>query len=119
MWKIDNLGAGWSSPIVVGERLYITGDVGDDLVVYAFDLKGTPRWRVSNGRAWKGPYPGARATCTFSEGRVYNINAHGRVVCLDAATGEELWAIDILKRFEAKNIRWALSECLLWTARAS
>ncbi|TKJ38143.1 MAG: hypothetical protein CEE38_05130 [Planctomycetes bacterium B3_Pla] len=113
LWKIDSLGTGWSSPIVVGEQLYITGDVGDDLVVYAFDLKGTPKWRVSNGRAWKGPYPGARASCTFSEGRVYNINAHGRVVCLDAASGEELWTVDILKQFEAKNITWALSECLL------
>ncbi len=113
LWKIDRLGTGWSSPIIVGERLYITGDVGDDLIIFALDLSGTLRWKVKNGRAWKGPYPGARACCAYSEGRLYHMNAHGRVVCLDAASGDELWAVDILERFEAKNITWALSECLL------
>ncbi len=113
LWKIDGLGTGWSSPIVVGEWLYITGDVSDDLVIYALDLNGTVQWRAKNGRAWKGPYPGARACCAYSQGRLYNMNAHGRVACLDAATGRELWAVDTLERFRGKNITWALSECLL------
>ena len=65
LWKINGLGTGWSSPIVVGERLYITGDVGDDLVVFAFDRDGAPQWQAKNGRAWKGPYPGARACWPF------------------------------------------------------
>ena len=37
LWKIDNLGKGWSSPIIVGRQLFITGEVGDDLVIFAFD----------------------------------------------------------------------------------
>jgi outer membrane protein assembly factor BamB len=41
------------------------------------------------------------------------MNAHGRVVCLDATSGDELWAVNILERFAGKNITWALSECLL------
>ena len=113
LWKVNGLGKGWSSPIVVGERLYITGDVGSDLVIFAFDRHGNIQWKVKNGRFWKGPYPGARASCAWSEGRLYHMNAHGRVVCLDADSGEELWAVNILERFAAKNITWALSECLL------
>jgi outer membrane protein assembly factor BamB len=113
LWKIEGLGTGWSSPIVVGERLYITGDVGDDLIVFAFDRNGQSKWRSKNGKSWKGPYPGARACCVFSEGRLYHMNAHGRLACLDAASGNELWAVDILERFSAGNITWALSECLL------
>ena len=113
LWKTGGLGTGWSSPIVVGERLYITGEVGDDLVIFALDLNGTVQWRTKNGRAWKGPYPGARACCAFSEGRLYHSNAHGRVACLDAASGRELWAVNILERFAGTNITWALSECLL------
>lgn len=113
LWKTDGLGKGWSSPIIVGERLYITGDVGDDLVVFAFDHDGRVQWQAKNGRAWKGPYPGARACCAYSDGRLYNLNAHGRLICLDAGSGTELWAVDILERFKAKNITWAISECLL------
>ncbi len=111
--KIGNLGRGWSSPIVVRDRLYITGDVDDDLVIFAFDLDGKPRWQAKNGRSWSGSYPGARACCAYSRGKLYHMNAHGRVACLEAATGKELWAVDVLKRFQAENITWAMSECLL------
>jgi outer membrane protein assembly factor BamB len=113
LWKIDDLGKGWSSPIIVGQRLYITGDVGEDLVVYAFGLDGTPRWKTTNGKYWRNPYPGARACCVYSEGLLYNMNAHGRVACLDASSGKEQWAVNILERFDGKNITWAVSECLL------
>lgn len=113
LWKAEGLGTGWSSPIIVRERLYITGDIGNDLVIFSLDLDGAMQWQAKNGQAWKGPYPGARACCAFSEGRLYNMNAYGRVACLDAATGRELWAVDTLERFGGKNITWALSECLL------
>jgi len=117
MWKTEGLGKGWSCPIIVGERIYITGDVSTDLNIFALNLKGQVQWKVKNGRYWKNPYPGARACCVFSEGRLYHMNAHGRVVCLDAASGEELWAVNILERFDAKNITWALSECMLVDGR--
>ncbi|MEN6427188.1 MAG: PQQ-binding-like beta-propeller repeat protein [Phycisphaerales bacterium] len=113
LWKVNDLGKGWSSPIIVGERIYITGDVGNDLIVYALDLTGNIQWKATNGRAWKTPYPGARACCAYSESRLYSLNAHGRLACLDATSGQEQWSVDILDRFQGKNITWALSECLL------
>jgi outer membrane protein assembly factor BamB len=113
LWKTEGLGAGWSSPILVGEHLYITGDVGDDLVIFALDRAGTVVWRAKNGRACKGPYPGARACCAYSEGRLYHLNAYGRLACLDAGSGREVWAVDTLARFGGKEITWAISECLL------
>jgi outer membrane protein assembly factor BamB len=113
VWKSGDLGRGWSSPIIVHDRLYITGDVGDDLVIFAFDLDGKRLWEAKNGRSWKGPYPGARACCAYSEGKLYHMNAHGRVACLEAATGKEVWAVNVLERFRGRNITWAMSECLL------
>jgi len=117
LWKIDGIGKGWSCPIIVGQRIYITGDVGTDLIIFALNRSGEIQWKVKNGRNWKNPYPGARACCVYSEDRLYNMNAHGRVVCLDAATGKEFWAVNILERFDAKNITWALSECMLVDGR--
>ena len=113
LWRADGIGTGWSSPIIVGEQVYVTGDVGDDLVVWAFDRKGQPKWKATNGRAWTGPYPGARASCVYSSGRLYHMNAHGRLACLHAASGKEQWSLNILQRFGAKEITWGLSECLL------
>ncbi len=113
LWKAEALGRGWSSPIVVGDRVFITGDAGGECVLYAFDLEGKPVWKAPNGRSWKDPWPGARACPAWSEGRLYHMNAHGRTACFDAATGKELWAVEALQRFEGRNITWATSECLL------
>jgi outer membrane protein assembly factor BamB len=113
LWKASDVGRGWAAPIVVDDTIYLTGDVGDDLVLFAFDRGGRKKWQVTNGRAWKGSYPGARACCAYSEGRLYHINAHGRLVCLQADTGREVWSVEVLARFEAENIQWAISECLL------
>ena len=113
LWKVSGLGRGYSAPIVTGRTLYITGDVGAELHIFALGLDGRRKWLAKNGRSWKRPHPGARASCAFSEGRLYHMNAHGRTVCLDAATGRELWAVNVLERFRGRNIRWGLSECLL------
>lgn len=113
LWKFDGLGLGWSSPIIVGDRVYITGDLDGDLVVFALDHSGAVQWRTKNGAAWEGSYPGSRACAAYSEGRLYLLNAHGRLASFEADTGHEIWAIDILKRFNAENITWAISECLL------
>jgi len=113
VWKISGIGRGYSAPIVTGGRIYIAGDVGADLHIFALDLDGKQVWQAKNGQAWKGSSPGARASCVFSGGHVYQMNAHGRVVCLEAATGKEVWEVNVLERFEGKNITWALSENLL------
>jgi len=113
LWKSAGLGRGWSSPIVTGGSIYLTGDVGEELRLFALDLDGKPRWTASNGRAWTGQYPGARSSCIYDEGGVYHLNAHGRVACLDAKTGKETWSVDVLQRFEGNVILWGLSECLL------
>ncbi|MGD0089007.1 MAG: PQQ-binding-like beta-propeller repeat protein [Planctomycetota bacterium] len=113
LWKSPGLGRGYCAPILTGGRMYLTGDLGEDLHIFALDLQGKRVWQAKNGRSWKGPYPGARASCTFSAGRLYLMNAHGRVACLDAATGAELWAVDVLERFGGKALTWGLSENLL------
>ena len=113
LWSAAGLGRGYSSPVIARGMLYITGDVGDELHIFAYDLNGKRKWQAVNGRAWKGSHKGARASCALSEGRLYHMNAHGRVVCLDAKTGKDLWTVDVLKRFDGRNIQWALAECLL------
>jgi outer membrane protein assembly factor BamB len=118
LWSANKLGNGYSSPIIAGGRIYITGDVGDELHLFALDLKGQPIWQAKNGAAWKQDYPGARASVAYQAGHIYHHNAHGRVACFDAANGKEVWALEVLEKFGAKNITWGLSECLLVDDRA-
>jgi outer membrane protein assembly factor BamB len=118
VWKSGNLGRGFSAPIVVKDRIYITGDVGNELHIFALDLAGKLTWTATNGAAWKEQYPGARSSVTFSDGRVYHENAHGVVSAFEAATGKAQWSVDLLKKFHGENITWGLSECLLVDERA-
>lgn len=113
LWTASELGRGWASPIVVGDRVYVPGDVGEQLVIFAFDTSGKLLWKTTNGRAWLGSYPGCRASCAYSEGRLYHCNAYGRVACFDSQSGKELWAVSILETFGGREIPWGISECLL------
>ena len=113
LWKAGKLGRGWSCPIIHEGTIYITGDVEQDLVLFALDLNGKPKWQTTNGRSWTRSYPGARACGTISEGVLYHMNAHGRVAAFDAGTGKERWSVNILQRFGGKNITWGISENLL------
>jgi outer membrane protein assembly factor BamB len=113
LWKTNGIGAGYAAPIITGGRIYLSGDADDELRILALDLEGNRLWEAKNGSAWKTPYPGSRASCVYSEGRVYHLNAHGRVTCLDAATGKEIWGFETFERFGGRNITWALSEGLL------
>ncbi|MCX6880853.1 MAG: PQQ-binding-like beta-propeller repeat protein [Verrucomicrobia bacterium] len=113
LWKVSGIGRGYSSPIIVADGVYITGDEDQALVISAFTLEGQPRWKTTNGEPWKKSYPGARSSCCFDDGKLYHLNAHGRLACLDAVTGEEAWAVNVLERYAAKNITWGLSESVL------
>ncbi len=113
LWSVKGLGRGWSSPVISKGRLFVTGDIGEVLVIHAFDLEGRRLWAATNGASWTGPYPGARASCAVAGDRLVHMNAHGRCAAYDVRDGRELWAVDVLARFEAPNIRWAISECVL------
>jgi outer membrane protein assembly factor BamB len=113
LWKVSGLGQGYSAPIVTGGRILLAGDVGDDLIVFALNLEGRRLWSATNGAAWKGPYPGARASCTFADGRIIHLNAYARLACFDASSGRELWFADLQQRFGSRKITWATSECVL------
>jgi outer membrane protein assembly factor BamB len=110
LWQTNGVGHGYSAPIITGDRMYLAGETNKELRIYCLDLGGRKIWESPNGLAWDGPYPGARASCTCSEGRIYHMNGHGRIGCFDAATGTELWAANMLDRFGGKVPTWGIGE---------
>ncbi len=113
LWSATNLGRGFSSPMIVNGRIFLTGDIGMNLQVSALDLAGAALWRATNGLSWNEQFPGARASVTYSAGHLYHLNAHGRLACFGAETGGERWAVNLLELFHGTNITWGLSECVV------
>lgn len=116
LWEIDTAGSGYSTPSIVGDRLYLLGNAGlDDEFVRAFDVRdGKQLWSTHIGKVGnpdqKPPYPGSRSTATVDGDLLYALGSDGDLACLDVATGEIRWAKNVRTDFGGKPGVWAYSE---------
>lgn len=113
LWTTRGLGHGFSSISVADGMIYTAGNIGEHTVVVALNLDGKILWQVKNGKAWTGAHPGSRSTPTIDGDRLYHQNPHGSIVCLNAKTGDIIWQLNIIEKFNSTIPRWALSESLL------
>ena len=111
-WKTQGLGEGYSSFAVVGDRLYTQGQQGNQEFVIAFDTRtGKQLWKTPSGRAYhESRGHGPRGTPTIDGNRLYALAADGTLVCLDTATGERIWGMNIVERFGGHVPTWGISE---------
>ena len=96
-WALD-VGLGYASPVLVGERLFVFTRVGDDEVLRALDAAtGEEIWRTSYPAPFElNPYmkshgTGPKATPTYADGRLLAFGMSGIVTAVDAETGKTLW----------------------------
>ena len=96
-WKVE-VGLGYATPLVVGNRVYVFSRQGEDEVMSALDAaSGKVLWRTAYpapfemNSAAKAHGPGPKSTPVFSNGRLYSIGMAGAVTAWDAATGKQLW----------------------------
>ncbi|MGL4594210.1 MAG: PQQ-binding-like beta-propeller repeat protein [Thermoguttaceae bacterium] len=122
LWKSDVLGTtefpGYSSVTIMDGRLVTTGNVitGDQTHVFVFALDantGKKLWDYDNGPAWTGHFPGDRSTPTLDGDRVYAFSAMGRLTCLNAKDGKEIWTRDIKADANADLPTWAFAESVV------
>ena len=126
-WRVP-IGGGFSGPAVADGRVYILDRqlaVGAANPRNAFDrsrIPGTERVLCLNeadGKLlWTHEYDcpytvsyaaGPRTTPLISGGKVYALGAEGNLCCLDAATGEEIWARDFNKDFGIPTPMWGFA----------
>jgi outer membrane protein assembly factor BamB len=85
------------------------GDDGESQYVMAFDL--TEKKRLWTSRVGKPHRDGSRCTPTVEDGRVYAIGTDGDLVCVEAATGKELWRRSFSEDFGGRMMSgWKYSE---------
>ncbi len=112
LWKVTDIGQGFSNVAVSGGRIYITGDENGRLFMHCLDLNGKRLWKVDVDAAWTKSHPGSRATPTVDEGNVYLLSGNGVVVCCDAQTGRLKWKRSA-KEFGGRPGNWGYAESVL------
>jgi outer membrane protein assembly factor BamB len=96
-WKAD-VGLGYATPLLVGDRIYMYTRQNEDEVMTALDARtGKVIWRTS----YPAPFvmnpatarhgPGPKSTPTFADGRLFTLGMTGVVTAFDAATGKRIW----------------------------
>ena len=96
-WKAE-VGPGYATPLVVGNRVYMFSRLGDNETMSALD--------ADSGKVlWQQGYPavftmqsatvrhgaGPKSTPVVANGRIYSIGMTGIVTAWDAASGKTLW----------------------------
>jgi outer membrane protein assembly factor BamB len=97
-WKVD-VGTGYATPLVAGNRVYLFSRQGEEEVMSALDAQsGKVLWRT----AYAAPFemqkaasrhgPGPKSTPILHQGRLYSIGMTGAITAFDAATGKVIWS---------------------------
>jgi outer membrane protein assembly factor BamB len=116
LWQVKDLGGGYSTPSVVGERLYVLANKGlEDESVKALNVKdGTEIWSTRIGKVGnpkqQPSYPGARSTPTVEGEVLYAIGSDGDLACLETAGGKVRWHKNVRTELKGKPGLWAYSE---------
>jgi outer membrane protein assembly factor BamB len=113
LWKTSAIGKGYSSPIIIKDTVFITGDIEDNLMIFALSPDGTIKWETPNGVAWTRSYPGSRASCNYSDGKLYNVGSFGRLLCLDAESGKPIWSVKMLEEYKSRGEIWGIIDLVV------
>ncbi|MCX8108539.1 MAG: PQQ-like beta-propeller repeat protein [Verrucomicrobiae bacterium] len=114
VWKAEGLGAGYATVAVSNGRVFTAGETKDDSYILAFsEADGQLLWKSQLGKAgapgWGG-FAGPRCTPTVDGDRLYSLGQYGELVCLESATGKELWRRNLVKDFGGSVPEWGYSE---------
>jgi outer membrane protein assembly factor BamB len=111
-WSATQLGTGYGSIAVAGDRVFVQGMKNRQSVVTSLDrASGKAVWSVALGSAQENDRgSGPRGTPTIDADRVYVLTENGDLVCLMVADGKIVWRRNILKDFGGRNINWLVSE---------
>ena len=112
VWSASQLGGGYGSVAVRGDRVYLQGMKNRQSIVTSLDrATGKFVWSAplgSSGNNDRGSGP--RSTPTVDGDRVFALTENGDLASLQAADGKIVWRRNILQEFRGRNINWLISE---------
>ncbi len=119
VWRVADLGAGYSTPAVAGDRLFVLVNPGvdDERLQARSVVDGKLVWEVRLGTVGnpdqQPSYPGSRSTPTVTADTVYALGSNGDLVAVDRRNGRERWRRQLRQDFRGKPGTWAYAESVL------
>ena len=116
LWQVNDIGDGYSTPVVVGNRIYLMSNRGmENEFVTALSTKdGKVIWTTRVGNVGNPnqnpPYAKARSTPTVDGNFIYALGSDGDLACLEAKSGKIRWQKNIRKEFGGVPGDWAYAE---------
>ncbi|HEX4998532.1 MAG TPA: PQQ-binding-like beta-propeller repeat protein [Terriglobia bacterium] len=112
IWLNANLGPGYGSVAVQGERIYVQFALAKNSAVGAINrADGRIVWAKVLGQGGTNDRgSGPRGTPTVDGDRLYALTESGDLACLEIADGAIVWQRNILQDFRGQNINWLISE---------
>ena len=111
LWRAP-LGKGFSAISAAAGRLFtMYADPDGEFAVCLDAASGAELWRVRTGDFYKESQggDGPRSTPTVDGDAVYVLGATGRLLALEADSGDEIWQKDLVKEFGSEVPRWGFS----------
>jgi outer membrane protein assembly factor BamB len=116
VWQVHKLGSGYSTPAVVGPRVYLLANQGldDEFVRARAVADGKPIWSARIGKVGnphqQPNYPAARSTPTIDGQFLYALGSDGDLACLETGGGKVRWRKNLRIDFGGKPGQWAYAE---------
>ena len=115
-WSVE-VGTGYGTPLVAGQRVYQHARQGEEEVVWCFDLaSGKQIWRKSYENPFKIGGGGERhgkgpKSCpVMADGRLFTLSITGMIHAWDVESGSLLWRKDYRGKWEKGNQpNWGVS----------
>jgi outer membrane protein assembly factor BamB len=115
LWMRQDVGAGFSAPAAVGDRLYLLAndDLESEFIRALSAVDGHTIWSVRLGRVGPNqslPRPAARSTPTVVGEWIYALGSDGDLVCLARDDGRVRWRANLRTHFNGRPGTWAYAE---------
>jgi outer membrane protein assembly factor BamB len=113
---VNDLGDGYSTPVVVGSRIYMMSNRGmeNEYVQAISAVDGMVIWTTRVGNVGNPnqnpPYPKARSTPTIDGNLLYTLGSDGDLACVETKTGKIRWTKNLRKEFGGQPGEWAYAE---------
>ena len=115
-WQVNDIGDGFSTPAVVGTRIYLMSNRGmeNEFVQALSTQDGKPVWTTRLGNVGNPnqdpPFPKARSTPTVDGDLIYALGSDGDLACLENGSGKVRWQKSVRKEFGGQPHEWGYAE---------